>query len=129
MVETAAGEIVEEIPFRAAADAASIRSDNKILVSGFAFTRDLARRLGPFDEGFPYYWDWDWYLRLFAAGVDFHALGDLDVRITCAQNSVSSAANSGLRQANLDDLARKHGLANLRLRNHESIARDEAGER
>jgi hypothetical protein len=52
----------------------------------------------------------------------------MDVRIYCAENSVSSAANSALRQANLDRLARKHGLGDLRLRNHESIARDEADE-
>lgn len=128
VVESAAGTIVEEIPFRAAADALSIRTDNKILVSGFAFSRDLADRLGPFDEDLPYYWDWDWYLRLFAAGVEFHPLGEMDVRIYCAENSVSGAANSALRQANLDRLASKHGLASLRLRNHESIARDEAGE-
>jgi glycosyltransferase involved in cell wall biosynthesis len=127
LVENKAGAIVEEIPFRAEADAVSIRSDNRILVSGFAFSRGLAERIGPFDEGLPYYWDWDWYLRLFAAGVEFHPLGDMDVRIHCAENSVSGAANSAPRQANLDQLARKHGLSGLRLRNHESIARDEAG--
>jgi glycosyltransferase involved in cell wall biosynthesis len=128
LVEKKAGAIVEEIPFHATADALSIRSDNKILVSGFAFSRSLAERIGPFDEGLPYYWDWDWYLRLFAASVEFYPLGDMDVRIHCAENSVSSAANSALRQANLDQLARKHRLSGLRLRNHESIARDEAGQ-
>jgi len=82
-------------------------------------------RLGAFDEGLPYYWDWDWYLRLFAAGVPVVRAQSDAVRISARQETVSAPANEAARQANLDRLCQKHGLTGIVLRNHESIARDQ----
>jgi glycosyltransferase involved in cell wall biosynthesis len=113
-----------ELPFEAHADAQSIRRDNQLLVPGVIYPRALHENIGPFDETLPYYWDWDWYLRLFAAGLPFIGpLGDA-VRISAREDSVSAAANLAARQANLSRLAAKHDLGDLMLRNHESIARD-----
>ena len=107
----------------------AIRADNKILVSGFAFSRALSGRLGPFDETLPIYWDWDWYLRLHAAGVAFHDLGPQAIAIYAHRRATSGDGRSRLRADNLAALRAKHGLGPLTLRNHESIARDEAAER
>jgi glycosyltransferase involved in cell wall biosynthesis len=110
--------------FKAYADAASIRRDNQLLVSGVIYHRVLHRQLGRFDEALPYYWDWDWYLRLFDAAVPVIGAESEAVRISAREDSVSAQTNIAARQANLARLAAKHGLGDLKLRNHESIARD-----
>jgi glycosyltransferase involved in cell wall biosynthesis len=120
---------VEAIPFAASTGPEAIRSDNRILVSGFAYSRALSGRLGPFDETLPIYWDWDWYLRLHAAGVAFHDLGPQAIAITAHRHATSGAGQSQLRADNLAALRVKHGLGPLTLRNHESIARDDAAGR
>ena len=124
IVENAELENLDEFPFVASADANSIRIDNTILVSGFAFARALATSQGPFDQGLPYYWDWDWYLRLFANEARFADLGACGILISARPDTVSSPASEARRRENLDRLAAKHSLGNLVLRNHESIARE-----
>jgi glycosyltransferase involved in cell wall biosynthesis len=121
--------VVETLPFAASTSPEAIRSDNRILVSGFAFSRALSACLGPFDETLPIYWDWDWYLRLHAADVAFHDLGPQAVAITAHRHATSGDGRSRLRADNLAALSAKHGLGPLTLRNHESIARDEAARR
>jgi glycosyltransferase involved in cell wall biosynthesis len=118
--------VVETMPFLAETSQATIRADNKILVSGFAYARALSDRLGPFDGTMPIYWDWDWYLRLHEAGVVFHHLGAQDVRIHAHAHATSGGGRLELRARDLERLSAKHGLGALTLRNHESIARDEA---
>ncbi|MBP0581847.1 glycosyltransferase family 2 protein [Labrys sp. LIt4] len=113
-----------ELAFEAHADAEAIRRDNRLLVSGVIYPRSLHQNLGPFDDKLPYYWDWDWYLRLFAAGVPFSGPQGNAVRISARDDSVSAAVNLAARQANLGRLSAKHGLGQLVLRNHESIARE-----
>ena len=127
VVEDEAMRLSDSLEFAAVADAKSIRKDNQILISGFAFARRLFAELGPFDASLPYYWDWDWHLRLFAAGVAFADLGEAGICISARGGTVSSAAFDESRRANLDRLAAKHGLGELRLRNHEGIARDRRG--
>jgi len=121
--------VLETIPFAASTSPEAIRCDNKILVSGFAFSRALSGRLGPFHETLPIYWDWDWYLRLHAADVAFHDLGPQAVTITAHRRATSGEGQLRLRADNLALLGAKHGLGPLTLRNHESIARDEAAGR
>jgi glycosyltransferase involved in cell wall biosynthesis len=113
-----------EMPFVAHADVQAIRRDNRLLIPGVIYPRALHGNLGPFDEGLPFYWDWDWYLRLFAADVDFVGPLSEAVRISARGDSVSAEGNTEARRANLDHLAAKHGLGELVVRNHESIARD-----
>ena len=122
--EDADGRAIETMPFAAAADAASLRRDNTLLVSGVMFDSDWRARLGPFDPALPYYWDWDWYLRLAAAGAAFRRSGGAAARIAASATSVSAAANEGARARDLARLCAKHGLEGIALRNHESIAED-----
>jgi glycosyltransferase involved in cell wall biosynthesis len=123
VAEGARSDVGTSWPFVASADAAGIRRDNRLLVSGVLYPRAAHATLGPFDPDLPYYWDWDWYLRLFEAGFSFRPAASDAVRISARENSVSAAANEAARAANLARLADKHGLEDLRLRNHESIAR------
>ncbi|WP_454812215.1 glycosyltransferase family 2 protein [Labrys neptuniae] len=113
-----------ELTFDAHADSQAIRRDNRLLVSGVIYPRSLHQNLGPFDEKLPYYWDWDWYLRLFAASVPFSGPLSGAVRISAREDSVSAAAKLATRQVNLARFSAKHGLGQLVLRNHESIARE-----
>jgi len=113
-----------QMPFVAHADPQAIRRDNRLLIPGVIYPRALHGNLGPFDETLPFYWDWDWYLRLFAAGVDFVGPLSEAVRVSVRGDSVSADANGEARRKNLERLAAKHELGELKLRNHESIARD-----
>lgn len=114
------------LPFHARTDAATLRKSNMMLVSGLAYPRAFHDRFGAFDAARPYYWDWDWYLRLAGAGIAFVAAGGSGVCISARGDSVSSAAHETARRAELDALCETHGLGYLPLRNHASIARDEA---
>lgn len=125
VAESERADAGSELAFPAHADAEAIRHDNRLLVSGVIYPRSLHQNLGSFDDKLPYYWDWDWYLRLFAAGVPFTGpLGDA-VRIP-ARDGRTVATNLAARQANLARLAAKHGLGQLVLRNLDSIAREGA---
>ena len=106
-------------------DAASIRRDNLLMVSGVAYERRLHATVGAFDERLPYYWDWDFYLRLLAAGIRFTASGGTGVRVSARAGTVSATKNEAARRADLARLSAKHGLVDIRLRNHESIAVDQ----
>jgi glycosyltransferase involved in cell wall biosynthesis len=115
---------IEEMPFQSHATADTLEKDNTLIVSGLLFDRRLIAMHGEFDVTFPYYWDWDWYLRLARADVPLIASSGSAVRISARYGSVSSEANIAARRADLDRLQAKHGLAPIPLRNHESIARD-----
>lgn len=104
------------------ADADTLTRDNTILVSAICYRSNLHQALGPFDVTLPYYWDWDWYLRVAQAG---HALTRLDhpvVDIRVHANNMSGQANAALRQANLDLLCHKHRLAQIPLKAHVDFA-------
>jgi glycosyltransferase involved in cell wall biosynthesis len=132
----ASGRIVREGPgvpesdiigFRAHADAASLRHNNELLISGIAYDRQLHERLGPYDESLPVYWDWDWYLRLAAVGVRLAPAATDAVCISARADNVTAPAHAIRRQAELARLAAKHGLEGLVLKNHEVIALEQAG--
>lgn len=124
VVEDDALNAIDTMPFRAYADAETLARDNTLIVSALLFDKHLIDRHGPFDASFPYYWDWDWYLRLARAGVPLVASDGDAVRVSARFGSVSSEANIAARRADLDRLSAKHGLGHIPLRNHESIARD-----
>jgi GT2 family glycosyltransferase len=115
---------IEVLPFVSHATPETLDHDNTLIVSALLFDRQLIDRYGEFDDAFPYYWDWDWYLRLARAGVPLIASGGSAVRVSARLGSVSSESNIAARRADLDRLERKHGLGHIPLRNHESIARD-----
>lgn len=121
------GSAGSQLAFEAFADAASLRRDNTLLTSGIAYPRDLHARLGPFDPGLPFYWDWDWYLRLVAAGIGFRPSGSRAVRYLVHPGNVTDARHARARADDLARLAQKHGLGPLTLKNHEMLADEQAG--
>lgn len=114
------------VPFDALYDAAVIRRDNKLLVSSLAYERQLHAAHGYFDESLPYYWDWDWYLRLTDAGIRFAPARSRGACISARLDNVSAQANDAARAVELARLSAKHGLTGVQLKNHERIAREHA---
>lgn len=109
------------------ADAKSLEQDNTILVSAIVYRASLHRELGTFDESLPFYWDWDWYLRVARSGAKLHHIARPVVDILIHPQNMSGDSNAGLRQKNLDHLAEKHKLPPLKLKIHLDLARDDMG--
>jgi glycosyltransferase involved in cell wall biosynthesis len=96
----------------------SLRQDNTILISAVCYRRSLHQSLGMFDMALPYYWDWDWYLRVAKAGHLMTRLMTPVVDIRIHQNNMSGTSNAEARAANLQLLCEKHGLPDLPLKSH-----------
>lgn len=115
------------LPFTFEADVASLERDNTILISAVSYRRALHATLGPFDEQLPFYWDWDWYLRVARSGGRLFHVREPTVAIRVHGGNMSGHDTAIARRANLDRFAAKHGLAPLALKNHVTIARERAG--
>jgi glycosyltransferase involved in cell wall biosynthesis len=107
-----------ERAFREDATPNSLKKDNTILISAVCYKSELHKRLGQFDEALPYYWDWDWYLRVAEAKLKIFHQEKLCVNIVVHTQNMSGAENISLRRANLDLLCSKHGLGFVPLKNH-----------
>ncbi len=103
------------------ADANSLKLNNTILISAVCYKKSLHDHLGNFDEALPYYWDWDWYLRVASTGARLQRgpVNVVDIRVH-AQN-MSGDSNVAARRANLDMLEKKHSLAHIELKNHQDF--------
>ncbi len=112
------------LEFARDASAATLALDNTILISSVCYRASLHDRLGIFDESLPYYWDWDWCLRVAQSGADFRHLAINTAAIRVHDQNMSGAELVRERQGNLDAFASKHGLGQLRLKNHLDIARE-----
>jgi glycosyltransferase involved in cell wall biosynthesis len=104
------------------ADSKSLELDNTILVSAIAYRGNLHQKLGSFDESLPFYWDWDWYLRVARSGAKLHHIAHPVVDILIHPQNMSGDANAEARQQNLDRLAEKHKLPPLKLKTHLDLA-------
>ncbi|WP_395684694.1 glycosyltransferase family 2 protein [Aestuariivirga sp.] len=116
-----------DLPFEFHADASTLTRDNTILISGVVYRRSLHDGLGFFDEALPYYWDWDWYLRVARAG---HALTHIErssVAIRVHARNMSGESLEVERRRNLMLFSTKHGLPPLPLKNHLDIATGATG--
>jgi glycosyltransferase involved in cell wall biosynthesis len=96
----------------------SLTHDNTILISAVCYRRDVHGALGAFDGALPYYWDWDWYLRVARGGFALRHIAQMTVDIRIHAANMSGDATRAARQANLDALCEKHGLGNIVLKNH-----------
>lgn len=105
-------------PFAHDADAKTLSRDNTILISAVCYRRGLHDVLGHFDEDLPYYWDWDWYLRVARAGKNLTHFNRNVVQIRIHVSNMSGNANAGQRQMNLERFAKKHALGELTLKSH-----------
>ncbi len=100
----------------------SLRNDNSLLVGGTFYDRSWHAQLGGFDETLRHYWDWDWWLRLVAAGAKLEPLMGSNVCIRIHEKSESSIRNADARAKDLQSLRGKHGLYHLELKNHHTLA-------
>ena len=100
------------------ADIDTLRQNNTILISAVCYRADLHQTLGPMDEALPYYWDWDWYLRVARSGATFQRRAEPVVNIQVHAQNMSGASNATERQSNLNLLCAKHGLVNVTLKGH-----------
>ena len=117
----------EGLPFAFHADAETLARDNTILISGVIYRRALHAELGAFDESLPFYWDWDWYLRIARAG---HALTHVErpvVAIRVHARNMSGDSLEAQRRTNLDRFSTKHALPPIPLKNHLDIATQAPG--
>ena len=105
-------------PFREDANAETLARDNTILISSVCYRKSLHDALGNFDESLPYYWDWDWYIRVARSGAKLQRIASPVVDIRIHADNMSGSRNAVLRQENLDRLAEKHRLAPLKLKSH-----------
>jgi glycosyltransferase involved in cell wall biosynthesis len=116
-----------DLPFAFEADAATLARDNTILISGVIYRRGLHAALGGFDESLPFYWDWDWYLRVARAG---HPLTHIErpvVAIRVHAQNMSGESLEAQRRTNLDRFSTKHALPPIPLKNHLDIATQAPG--
>ena len=105
------------------ADAATLTRDNTILISAVCYRRSLHASLGVFDEALPYYWDWDWYLRVARSAARLSHMKRTVVDIRIHTQNMSGDDNVTARRANLDALERKHQLGAIALKNHADFVR------
>jgi glycosyltransferase involved in cell wall biosynthesis len=115
------------LPFAFHADAETLARDNTILISGVVYRRSLHDELGPFDEALPFYWDWDWYLRIARAGHELTHIQRPVVAIRVHARNMSGESLERQRRANLDAFSTKHGLPPIPLKNHLDIATQAPG--
>lgn len=109
--------------FSRQADKSSLMVDNTILISTVCYRRDLHKMLGMFDEALPYYWDWDWYLRVANTDYRISRSNHVAAAIRVHPHNMSGDENRGARQANLDLLVAKHGMGKIILKNHLDFVR------
>jgi len=115
------------LPFAFHAGAETLARDNTILISGVVYRRSLHDELGPFDEALPFYWDWDWYLRIARAGHELTHIERPVVAIRVHARNMSGESLEQQRRANLDAFSTKHGLPPIPLKNHLDIATQAPG--
>lgn len=100
------------------ADEESLTRDNTILISAVCYRKSLHEQLGQFDEALPYYWDWDWYMRVARAGKVLSRLTSPVVDIRIHAQNMSGHTNTEARATNLRLLCNKHGLPEIPLKSH-----------
>lgn len=105
-------------PFAQDADANTLTRDNTILISAVCYHRSLHTELGRFDEALPYYWDWDWYIRVVRAHKVLTRLAEPVVDIRIHAQNMSGQTNEDARMKNLLLFCDKHGLPEITLKSH-----------
>ena len=105
----------------------SSRLPRTILISGVVYRRNLHAALGAFDESLPFYWDWDWYLRVARSGHSLTHIRMPVVAIRVHAQNMSGESLESQRRINLDRFSTKHALPPIPLKNHLDIATQAPG--
>jgi glycosyltransferase involved in cell wall biosynthesis len=104
------------------ATAESLRENNTILTSSIAYPRSLHRALGLLDRELGGYCDWDFMLRMCAAGVLPQRLPGPGVCYAIHDGNVSTAFDAPARLAYFERFKAKHAL-DVEIANHLRIPR------
>lgn len=104
------------------ATAASLRRDNTVLTSSIAYPRALHDRLGPLDRSLGGYCDWDFMLRMCAAGLPPRKLPGLGVCYSVHDANASADFAAPERARGFRRFAAKHDL-DVEIANHVIIHR------
>ncbi len=109
-------------PFDLDATAESLLENNTILTSSIAYPRAMHRRLGMLDRELGGYCDWDFMLRMCAAGVLPERLPGAGVCYAIHESNVSTAFDAPQRRVYFERFRAKHGL-DVQIANHLRIHR------
>ena len=99
------------------ADPCSLRKDNTLLVAGLTYPRAFHKELGEFDATVGGYFDWDWHLRVTAAGYPLKTIESPSVVYRIHAGSGSSQVKAKRRRHSFELLRIKHGLE-TNIKNH-----------
>jgi glycosyltransferase involved in cell wall biosynthesis len=102
------GVEIHREPFAPVTRDEDLRRDNTVLTCGLAWPRALHERLGTFDRAADGYFDWDWILRVQAAGVP---------RVEIAAPGVAYTIHAG-NGSGRRDARRALAFAHLRAKHH-----------
>lgn len=117
-------ETLEDIPFGLDATTSVLRRTNPILMPAIAYRRDLHDQHGLYDPALPYYYDWDWYLRLHPHTPLTRVSTSTVTCITQVDGGSSSDQRNPEVAENFRAFRRKHGLPDLPVHNFLSALRD-----
>lgn len=104
--------------FSRKADKKTLAKDNTVLISTVCYRKNLHDQLGIFDNELPYYWDWDWYLRVANADFKLARSNRVAAAIRVHPQNMSGEDNKNARQDNLNLFVAKHELVDIVLKNH-----------
>ncbi len=107
----------ERVPYELSATLESMQKDNTLLTSSVAYPKFFHDELGLLDTNVEGYFDWDWYLRVFAAGYSLHTINSKDVCYRLHAGGRSSEAANPNRLKGFEMLKQKHGLE-IVIKNH-----------
>jgi glycosyltransferase involved in cell wall biosynthesis len=124
MVIERAGHIIQR-PFTLPATPESLRTDNSLLTSSLAYPRALHRELGLFDPSMGSYFDWDWILRVLAAGYPLRTIDTLGVYYRVHDQGTSADPFSCKRQEAFSRFSAKHQLTIVQ-KNHLLLFEEQA---
>jgi glycosyltransferase involved in cell wall biosynthesis len=114
----------EAIPYEPGPVGPWLFRDNRLLASGTALPRKALADLGGLDPGMGHYWDWDLWLRAYRVGLSFHYLPGPNVGVRVHGENQSYGANLEERRRDLEALVAKHGLGEVRLKDHLVLLRE-----
>ena len=109
-------------PFDLDATAGSLLENNTVLTSSIAYPRAQHRRLGLLDRELGGYCDWDFMLRMCAAGVLPERLPCPGICYAIHESNVSADFDGPQRRAYFERFRAKHGL-DIQIANHLRIHR------
>jgi glycosyltransferase involved in cell wall biosynthesis len=105
------------IPYELSATPESLRKDNTLLTSSVAYPKRFHDELGLLDPAVEGYFDWDWHLRVLAAGYPLRTVESKDVCYRLHEGGRSNDATSPKRLKGFEAFKNKHGL-DILIKNH-----------